>query len=548
MRWKPAAHGRGAPRPRSAGPQPAQTRIADLYRVNFLVPIVSDLPTLALRIHNRTINHKKMGGDGELMASLRESSRRGTDRPRARAVTMAQERALRGWGQPMNCKPIDYSAQNLVTAWEDGSLRVNSEYQRGFSWTLAQQQALIDSIFRSYPIPPLFLHLITSRSALDGHESRVWDIVDGQQRIRALVSFFKGEFALLRPEERKLRLPNSLRAHPAPWAGLTFSQLSDVDRDRLKGTNVSVFQIEGVGNPDEIRDLFIRLQAGTALSRQQIRDAWPGNIGPFVEGLAGKLKHQPTVKLFRLVDRRGQRSEDDRDEFEPDRQLCAQLLCAFLSHIRDALRPQGVTADDIDAMYHARTDFDKSGGDAAAFRRALGIAERCAEAARARPAQTRNGKNQRKFRKLDIAGLVLVISDLMQTPNFRFESTFDTAVAERLLSDANPPLGKTTSGAAILERYRDWQSFLREKQVGVRLDEQRFFDDQQKAEIYQRDQGICQICERQVSHSDAEYDHFPVPWASGGRTLLGNGRLVCVRCHPRGPSAGTPAGGATPSR
>lgn len=44
-----------------------------------------------------------------------------------------------------------------------------------------------------------------------------------------------------------------------------------------------------VGEPDEVRDLFIRLQARTPLTPQQVRDAWPGNVSPYIELLAGKL-------------------------------------------------------------------------------------------------------------------------------------------------------------------------------------------------------------------------------------------------------------------
>ena len=55
---------------------------------------------------------------------------------------------------------------------------------------------------------------------------------------------------------------------------------------------------------DEVRDLFIRLQSGTALTRQQIRDAWPGTIGPFIVRLAGKMDSTPSIKLFKQIDRR----------------------------------------------------------------------------------------------------------------------------------------------------------------------------------------------------------------------------------------------------
>jgi hypothetical protein len=78
------------------------------------------------------------------------------------------------------------------------------------------------------------------------------------------------------------------------------------------------------------------LQSGTALTRQQIRDAWPGAIGPYIERIAGKLKKRPTCALFRLIDRRSTRDDDaDADEYSNDRQLCAQLLNIFLARERD---------------------------------------------------------------------------------------------------------------------------------------------------------------------------------------------------------------------
>lgn len=42
---------------------------------------------------------------------------------------------------------------------------------------------------------------------------------------------------------------------------------------------------------NEVRDLFIRLQAGTPLTAQEKRDAWPGDFTLFVIRHAGKPKH-----------------------------------------------------------------------------------------------------------------------------------------------------------------------------------------------------------------------------------------------------------------
>ncbi len=89
--------------------------------------------------------------------------------------------------------------------------------------------------------------------------------------------------------------------------------------------------ITGVSHEDEIRDLFIRLQSGTALSRQQIRDAWPGNIGPYIERLAGKMDRTPTIDFSKFADKRGERLEDESDPYIKHREFCAQFaphLCA----------------------------------------------------------------------------------------------------------------------------------------------------------------------------------------------------------------------------
>src|SRR5207249_1897080 len=120
--------------------------------------------------------------------------------------------------------PQKFSTDGLVAAWKDDSLKINEEYQRGASWTQAQMQGLIDSIFRQYPIPPIFLHQIRAKG-LGGLESTRYEIVDGQQRIRALADFRSDKFPLLEASDKKLRLPNSLRKLPAPWGKRRFSEL-----------------------------------------------------------------------------------------------------------------------------------------------------------------------------------------------------------------------------------------------------------------------------------------------------------------------------------
>jgi hypothetical protein len=429
--------------------------------------------------------------------------------------------------------PQKFSTDDLVAAWKDGSLKINEEYQRGAEWTEPQAQGLIDSIFRQYPIPPIFLHQIRSKG-LGGIESIRYEIVDGQQRIRAMADFHSNKFPLLDAADKKLRLPNSLRHLPAPWGKRRFSELDEKLRMELRAKQIDVFVISELVDPDEVRDLFIRLQSGTALTRQQIRDAWPGTVGPFIERLAGKLKRTPSVTLFRQIDRRGSRNEEESDEYDSDRQFCAQLLCLFLARERDPLSQQSIGANELDKVYHENTTFDVGGETAKRFQEALKITSDAFLVAFSKSIQG-NKRIKLKFRKLDVIAAFLLIQDLSRNSLFKFDKTFSQKLVAHILTDRDTSAtGKSTSGPAIAKYYVEWRAKIIEE-IGVRLDPKRLFDDAEKQLIFERAHGVCEICAEPVDFSDAEYDHFPLPHALGGKTVVENARLVHATCHPRGP-------------
>lgn len=72
--------------------------------------------------------------------------------------------------------------------YKDELFFVNRKYQRKLVWTLEEKQNLIDTIFREYPIP---MFLIAS----DYREEKMkWEIIDGLQRLDAIISFINGAF------------------------------------------------------------------------------------------------------------------------------------------------------------------------------------------------------------------------------------------------------------------------------------------------------------------------------------------------------------------
>ena len=122
-----------------------------------------------------------------------------------------------------------------------------SEYQRGAAWSLAQKQALIDSAFRRYPIPPLFLEKKVTKGALGGGESVKYEVVDGQQRLLAFREYYADQY-LLASQDKRLRLPTSLRSAPVLGQEEVRRPRSDL-RTQLDETSIDVFELENVEIP-----------------------------------------------------------------------------------------------------------------------------------------------------------------------------------------------------------------------------------------------------------------------------------------------------------
>jgi hypothetical protein len=365
------------------------------------------------------------------------------------------------------------------------------------------------------------------------------EVIDGQQRLIALSEFRQDLWPLFTVDDEKVPLPPSIRQGPVPWSGKPFSRLPETEKNRLLDVGLSVVVIDEVTG-DEVRDLFIRLQAGTPLTPQQVRDAWPGNVGPFVERLAGKGKRTGTFNLlFEAVDRRGQGGVGE-DEYEDPaleaRQACAQLLLLLLAKERGRGYPS-MRSVALNDLYHENTDFDPQGKTAALFETLL--ADTMAVVA-LRP----SGGGKKKLRKSQLYSLFLFMRFLRFGP-FEVRRVIPE-VAKAFWADpgtyGTEPNGRAGS-PETLERHFAWfvTELMRDAHL-PELDPRRTFEESQRRAIYEASGGKCGICQMAVSEAMAEYDHIK-PWILGGRTVAENGRPVHAGCHARGLAAvdGIPA-------
>src|SRR5688572_1409479 len=79
----------------------------------------------------------------------------------------------------------------LKRAADDGRLEMKPPFQRNPVWSEKQKSALLETILLEYPIPEIYMQDIVTG---EGNESHV--VVDGQQRIRAVLSYLTGDFEI----------------------------------------------------------------------------------------------------------------------------------------------------------------------------------------------------------------------------------------------------------------------------------------------------------------------------------------------------------------
>jgi Protein of unknown function DUF262 len=166
---------------------------------------------------------------------------------------------------------MDSSATNQKISWfrkeaASGSLDLSPTFQRRPVWSADQASYLIDTILSGLPFPEVY---IRSHSAPSG-ETR-YEVIDGQQRIRAILLFASND----------LELSGELVA--TKWMGQSIDDLSDQEKSAFWDYKIVVRDVTGASDL-EIRDLFKRLNIhSVVLNDQELRHA--RHSGHFIKAM-----------------------------------------------------------------------------------------------------------------------------------------------------------------------------------------------------------------------------------------------------------------------
>ena len=438
----------------------------------------------------------------------------------------------------MKTEPDKMSVEELVELLKRQMIIANPEYQRGEVWNEAQKKRLIDSLFRGFTLPLIYLH--EKRDQVGKYRHDGLEIIDGQQRLTAIHRYTEGAFRLFDPstENDKAKFPRFLVSEPCPWGGKFFRDLPSNLQESLLKTELLIAMIQS-DDTNEVRDLFVRLQAGSALNAQERRDAMPGGMNDFVLRLGGKpaLPQYPGHDFFKEA--MGARPSSDRGK---TRQLAAQITSLILAQ-RSAVGSNlpDINLPAIDHFYYENLDFDPDGTEARLVWEVVDILHKL----------LRDGKRPR-LRGHDVIHAALLVDRLRDKFTPAWQTEFANALDTFLLNlkgaskvDESDPKYRYWSqygtwtrvnsdrGENISLRHSFYVSeMLAEMPATAPKDQTRQFSEEMRELVYLQQRKECAVCGGSVRWEDAEIHHVE-EHQQGGRTSLKNAALVHKECHPR---------------
>jgi hypothetical protein len=165
-------------------------------------------------------------------------------------------------------------------------LELQPDFQRQEVWAVAAKIMLIDSILKNIPMPKFYL-LKNVRG-----EATFRAVIDGQQRLRAILGFMNNEFTLKSP-------PCEVHLH-----NKYFQDLEQSDRDKFINYRIDMYEVTDITDA-EVRQMYSRVNKYVkALNKQELRRAdFPGDFLRISENLAS-LDIFDEFKIFTPANRR----------------------------------------------------------------------------------------------------------------------------------------------------------------------------------------------------------------------------------------------------
>ena len=200
----------------------------------------------------------------------------------------------------MSVIPSGVSVQEIYRRYRENQIVVNRKYQRKLVWSETEKACLIDSIIKGYPIP---LILFAEYTGEDGRT--YYEVLDGMQRLNAIVSFLEDEYPV---DQKYFDIKQLARAQQAEAEGLFMGYHGEAVHTPQICANLLDYQLAvtsyKVESQENVFEIFRRINsAGRQLSSQEHRQA--GGLCQFsdlVRGIAADIRGDSTNEQVVLSD------------------------------------------------------------------------------------------------------------------------------------------------------------------------------------------------------------------------------------------------------
>ncbi len=420
--------------------------------------------------------------------------------------------------RPVSSQPHDWTLSTLRDKWDRGQMDLQPTYQREYVWKLRPElpSRLIESLLLEIPIPPIYFGRVAGGRL---------EVIDGQQRLTAMIEFISNKFHL-----RRLERMQSLN-------GKVFRDLSEEHQTKILDAAIRSVVIDSGSNTDLRYQIFERLNRGSmALNEQELRNCV--YRGPFNRLLAD-LERDATWRKIR-----GTAAPEPRFI---EREVILRFF-AFVNRLQFYTGNLKRFLNEYMEKYSPR-DEEQIAEQANIFRQTTQniyavFGPHSARLYNTDP-KSNNGVWDAKF---SVAAFDIQASALTGKTTAKVQGAAEQIREHYLYLLLTDPMLQAAisghTGATIQTKYR-WDALKR--LVGPIIDgqvvEPRFFDYSFRKQLFEQS-DVCRLCGGQIHlFEDSTVDH-KVPYSKGGKTVPENGQLAHRGCNAR-KNASLPSGETT---
>lgn len=409
----------------------------------------------------------------------------------------------------MTKKPMSLVVAMLPDYWKS-NIRIPDVQREDTAWSEEQKALLLDSLYNNFDIPKFYLRQ-------DEKNAELWWLIDGQQRLTAILEFLDDKFPL-----------GANSTLPKHTHNKYCSELRPEDLARIK-TQILDFMML-VCSEDEEEDLFLRLNKGTPLNAAEKRHAIRGEV----RELAIELSEHDFLK--------------DKTSYAQSR-YAGHAVAAQIIQLHLSGEPCDIKGKQLTLLYESKKRFPERASAEKEIRKVLNRLNKIFQ------------KQERYLKKYNATSLFLFMSELMKNYSlsgvsdndlYKFiddfererrqnnqktedDANFDIELNAYTLACVNSPDSKEsvrTRHSVLMKKFLAQHHDLEPK------DPKRDFSLEQKEVIYLLCGKMCQggrECPEDgkvLPFEDCEFDHIK-EHADGGRTTITNGQVLCVSCHAK---------------